>query len=69
MFKMKIEKQLNIQDRTLLSGIAEYDAIPDTISVGGNSYKVIGTSYGVKLPYISLEIEKTGNDLEGKEIK
>ena len=69
MFKMKIEKQLNIKDRTLLSGVAEYDTIPDAVSVDGNRYKVIGTSYGVKLPYISLEIEKTDNDLEGKEIK
>ena len=69
MFKMKIEKQLNIKDRTLLSGVAEYDAIPDAVSVDGNSYKVIGTSYGVKLPYISLEVEKTDNDLEGKEIE
>lgn len=68
MFKMKIEKQLNIKDRTLLAGIPEYDAIPQKIYVEGLELGVIGTSYGVKPPFVSLEVEKTNIDLIGKMI-
>lgn len=68
MFNMKIDKQLNIQDRTLLLGVPDYDIIPKEILVDGNKYGVIGVSLGVKPPYLSLEIEKTDSKLEGKTI-
>ena len=66
MFEMKIENQMNIADRTLLSGVAKHDSIPEKIEVDGEFFKVIGTSYGVPLPYISIEIEKTNKNLVGK---
>lgn len=68
MFRMQIEHQMNINDRTLLLGIPEYDVIPKKVSSENDKYKVIGISQGVKLPYMSLEIEKTTIDLVGKEI-
>ena len=68
MFKMKIEKQLNIKDRTLIAGIPEYDVIPSHIEVDGHRFAVIGTSLGIQPPFISLEIERTDIHLEGKTI-
>lgn len=66
MFKMKIEKQLNtIADRTLILGIPDYNVIPSEISANNNKYKVIGVTNGIKLPYMSLEIEKTDDILVG----
>lgn len=67
MFTMKIDKQLNIADRTLLGGVATYDVMPNEIQVNHKPYKVIGLSYGVKSPMISLEIEKTENILQGQQ--
>lgn len=69
MFSMKIEQQMNMVDRTLLLGVPEYDIIPKEISIDKDKYKVIGVSHGVKLPYMSLEIENTSKELKGKEIK
>lgn len=66
MFNMKIDQQLNIKDRTLLLGVPEYDEIPDVIFVEKQRFHVIGVSSGSKLPYLSLEIEKTADDLTGK---
>lgn len=66
MFKMKIEKQLNIKDRTLVLGKPDYDAVPKTVLLGDESFSVIGLSHGVKPPFVSLEIEKTDIDLVGK---
>lgn len=66
MFNMKVEKQMNIKERTLLLGVPDFDKIPKTVSVNNRKFKVIGTSYGVKLPYISLEIENTNVDLTGQ---
>ena len=68
MFNMKIDKQLNIQDRTLLLGVPNYDVIPKIILVDDDKYSVIGISHGVNPPYLSLEIEKTASNLEGKSI-
>ena len=67
MFTMKIDKQLNIADRTLVGGVATYDVVPNEIQVNHKHYKVIGLSYGVKPPMISLEIEKTENVLQGQQ--
>ena len=68
MFEMEIKGQLNISDRTLLSGIPLYDSIPKHISCENKTYNVIGISYGISPPYISLEIEKTKDNLIGKKI-
>jgi hypothetical protein len=65
---MIVEKQLNIKDRTLLLGIPNDGAIPSAITCNGGKFSVIGTSYGSRPPYISLEIEKTDADLAGVEI-
>lgn len=65
MFRMKIECQLNIKDRTLIGGVAEYNVIPKEIQINHKVYKVIGLSYGIKNPKVSLEIEKTENNLQG----
>ena len=65
MFRMKIESQLNIEDRTLIGGVVKYNAIPQKIQVNHKLYEVIGLSYGPKTPKISLEIEKTNDKLQG----
>ncbi len=65
---MKVEKQLNIKDRTLLLGVPDYDAIPKVVVVDDRKINVIGTSLGVKAPFLSLEIEKTAVNLIGKTI-
>lgn len=67
MFVMKIEKQMNIKDRTLLLGVPKFDAIPKSISIDDEEYKVIGVSQGVKPPFVSLEIEKMDKKAIGKE--
>lgn len=68
MFNMKVEKQMNIKDRTLLLGMPEYDALPKVVHSNNERYKVIGASLGVLPPFLSLEIEITPNDLTGKTI-
>ena len=69
MFNMRVEKQMNIKDRTLLLGVPENDVIPKTISVDDKVFVVIGTSSGVKPPFMSIEIEKTTDNLTGKTIR
>lgn len=66
MFNMKVEQQMNINDRTLLLGVPQYDVFPKTIFVDEKEFVVIGSSFGVKLPYLSLEIERTTDNLVGK---
>ena len=68
MFKMKIEGQYNIHDRTLICGVPEYDVIPKDMLADDIPIKLIGVSLGTKPPYMSLEIEKTNYDLVGKTI-
>lgn len=69
MFEMKIEKQMNIEDRTLLLGIPEAFVFPDSVCVDDKNYKVIGITMGCPVPFLSLEIEKTNSDLVGKIIR
>lgn len=69
MFEMKIEKQLNITDRTLLLGKPNERIVPDSVSVDGNTFNVLGLSLGVQSPFVSLEIEKTNINLVGKTIQ
>ena len=69
MFNMRVEKQMNIKDRTLLLGVPENDVMPKTISVDDKVFAVIGTSPGVKPPFMSIEIEKTTDDLTGKTVR
>ena len=68
MFRMKVEMQMNMADRTLLLGIPEYNLIPKVIKTQKGTFLVFGCSVGVKPPYISLEIERTDHDLIGKNI-
>ena len=58
MFDMKIERQLDMKDRTLLLGVPRYDSIPEIVEIEGKRHKVIGVSHGVKPPFVSLEIER-----------
>lgn len=66
MFEMKIDKQLNLQDRTLLLGEPNFNELPKIVYCGNVEYNVIGVSSGVPSPYISLEIEKEEANLVGK---
>ena len=63
MFNMKVEKQMNINGRTLLLGIPDVYVVPKTVYVNELEFKVMGASCGVVVPYMSLEIEKTTVDL------
>lgn len=62
MFNMKIKRQLNLKDRTLLLGIPNYDGIPKVVVIKGAEHKVLGASFGARAPYFSLEIEKTDSN-------
>ena len=66
MFRMIIEAQLNIKDRTLNGGNTEYDILPETIRVGNKQYKVFGLSQGIISPKVSLEIQPIKEDLKGQ---
>lgn len=68
MFDMTIIEQLNLIDRTLILGVAKYDAIPKKVVVSNIEYKVLGISMGGNPTYISLEIEKTDSKLVGKKL-
>ena len=59
MFNMKIERQLNLKDRTLLLGVPNCDIIPKVVVINKSEYKVLGISSGIKPPSLSLEIERT----------
>ena len=65
MLKMKIAIQWNIKDRTLIGGVGKCDAFPNEVKINGKIYKVLGVPYGVSKPYVSLEIEKTNDNLQG----
>ncbi len=43
MFNMKVEQQMNINDRTLLLGVPQYDVIPKTIFFDEKEFVVIGS--------------------------
>ena len=66
MFKMKIEKQMNIKDRTLLLGIPESGVFHDSVYIDDKNYKLIGVTMGCPPPFFSLEIERTNNNFVGK---
>ena len=68
MFRMIIEGQLNIKDRTLIGGIGEYDKIPKMIKIDDKKYQVIGVTSGIMRPKISLEIERTEEKLKEKTV-
>lgn len=67
MFHMKIETQLNLNDRTLLGGRPDVYRFPKTIRVGESTFAVLGVTPCVRPPYLSLEIEKTERSLIGLE--
>ena len=66
MFKMKIEKQINIENKTLLLGISESVVFPDSVCIDDKNYKVIGVTMSCPPPFLSLEIERTNNNFVGK---
>lgn len=66
---MKVEKQMSVKDRTLIVGVPQYDTIPKKVNAGNRVFNVIGVSQGVKIPFLSLEIEKTTFNLEGKTVR
>lgn len=66
MFKMTVEKQWCLSDRTLLSGKAEYDEIPEIVNLNKENIHVIGISSGVVPPLLSLEIERQTDNFIGK---
>jgi len=65
---MKIEEQLNVANRTVISGIAEPYKMPSLIVIDNKIQRVKGYSTCSKKPYISIEIERTDKDLIGKTI-
>jgi|GEM_PF-3245122 len=66
MFRMKVNKQMNMRDRTLIAGEPTFDSIPSVIIIDSKEYKVLGVSQGIKPPFVSLEIERTESNLENK---
>ena len=73
MFKMKIEFKSEFcssaEERTLLAGKPTFDSIPAYVEINNKTYKVIGRSMGIALPFISLEIEKSDDNLVGYYVK
>lgn len=53
-FNMKIEKQLNTNERTLLLGVPDSYIIPEYVKTDNIEYKVFGISHGAKPPFVSL---------------
>lgn len=53
-------------DRTIIGGKPGFTEIPGQVIIDKKMYKVIGISQGIKLPYMSLELEKTTEKLVGK---
>lgn len=68
MFLMTVERQLNLNDRTLLLGKPQFDVIPKHITLRGKKVKIIGISSGVVLPFLSLEIEQIKDTVVGETI-
>lgn len=66
MFKMTVEKQWCLADRTLVLGKAEYDEIPKIVKMNKENIHVLGISSGVVPPLLSLEIERQTDDFIGK---
>lgn len=68
MFSMTVEKQMNLNKRTLLLGKSQFDVIPSQVMIMGKKIKVIGISNGVVPPFISLEIEQIHNNVVGETV-
>ena len=69
MFSMTVEKQMNLNERTLLLGKPQFDIIPKQIVFKEKIIDVIGISNGVSLPFLSLEIERIRDNIVGETIK
>ena len=52
----------------MIGGIGEYDIIPELIKIDDKTYRVIGVTPGIMFPKISLEIERTEENLRGKTV-
>ena len=68
MFSMTVEKQMNLNERTLLLGKPQFDKIPKQIGINRKKIAVIGISNGVAPPFMSLEIELIKDNIVGKTI-
>lgn len=68
MFSMTVEKQMNLNERTLLLGKPQFDIIPKQIAFKDKIIDVIGISNGVALPFVSLEIEQIKDNIVGEMI-
>lgn len=68
MFEMLIESQMNIGNRTIIGGRANYDLIPEQIVIGNNTFKILGVPQGIKPPFFAVEIKKTDLDFVGSKI-
>lgn len=68
MFSMTVEKQINLDGRTLLLGKPQFDIIPKQIVFKEKFIDVIGISNGVALPFVSLEIEQITDNIVGEMI-
>ena len=66
MFSMTVEKQINLNDRTLLLGKPKFDKIPKQIVLKGKIINVLGISNGPVPPFISLEIEQIEDNVIGE---
>ena len=67
MFTMKVEQQMNLEDRTLLLGKPNFDKIPKKVEVNGMTVNVMGISSGIVPPFISLEVDKLITSVIGSE--
>ncbi len=66
MFLMTVERQMNLNDRTLLLGKPQFDIIPKHVTLRGKKIKIIGISSGVVPPFMSLEIEQIKDNIVGE---
>ncbi len=71
MFQMIIERQLDLEDRTLLLGKPEPYGFPERIKtrrIPPQTFDVIGVSGGVRPPFVSLEIKRITESLVGQAV-
>ena len=68
MFAMKVEQQMDFEDRTLLLGKPNFDKIPKKVTVNGVVVNVVGISSGIAPPFLSLEVHRLFTRVSGAEV-
>ena len=68
MFAMKVEQQMDFEDRTLLLGKPNFDKIPKKVTVNGMVVNVVGISSGIAPPFLSLEVHRLLMRVIGAEV-